>query len=279
MDGFLNITHRKNGVTQSVEGHTSNLEILRDMEFLNGGDDCESLKFLNQLPKQTLKPSGYGLVVVDFEQKWIGHSQEYTNPESFSAARVALDSMYQREKNRPEGRNVYLEKAWNSGALKNARWFSDDGDIHIVSLKDSGIDTFEKLLDCCQNSNRINPLRIVLGGMMKKISGGNKKTKLFEILFEPQGWTIQRFEGTPEGWIDFGKSLVERNFDIMGQIQDWVNFIEEKFDDDALDENPGLTQKPSEQFQSTLVELIREKFSNEIPSGFMGKTKPRIKTL
>jgi hypothetical protein len=141
---------------------------------------------------QPFAPIHYGLVVVDFDAKWVGGIQSYT---SFDKRYV-----YVSEK----GDIADLETVWNQGRIKSGQ--SDQEAPSIPSQETS----FHEWLD---------PL------LLKKGRAGGFHSITVAVA-PPKGWEIESFSKNEAGWRSFIDALLQRDFKITArEIPVWEEFF------------------------------------------------------
>lgn len=126
-------------------------------------------------PAAPMAPDNYGLVVIDYDQKWAGSIQGYTNTD---ARFVQMDDQEDRDDLRAlwdEGRVLGLtEKQYQNSEFKN------------------GFDAF------VEKYNQLNP-----------------KEKWHSLQFyiaPPKGWEIERFDEDDQGWTKMVHKLLNLGF-------------------------------------------------------------------
>lgn len=143
-----------------------------------------------QEPPQVFAPQGYGLVVVDFDTRWVGSIQGYAR---LDQARMQLNDEKDIEQ---------LRQLWHEGRVTSNM---DDPTNSIP--RSEGFDDYIKKLKRQQHRN--NPCREVKFGVDP-----------------PQGWKIQEFSRAPSGWHGFAQSLVGRGFAFSDQEwAAWDSFL------------------------------------------------------
>lgn len=260
MGGTIQIAKVKNGETQIVEAHTFELKHIHDLDFLNetgvGDAACAFDSIFKTRHHESLSPGGYGLVVIDFDHKWVGAAQEYTSIGSFLGCVIHAQNFIHfknqstkksKVKPLPDSELYFLEKMWDAGYLKQGIW--DDGKNVPSLFSQRSIDTFDRLIEAC---NYDNP---------------SPFGELGSILIEHPEWTFQNFNENLEGWLEFGKTLIDRGFEMGGEIQHWVEFLESEFEDQ---ENPEMAQSL---FLEEFVGHLRKKLSETLPKASLVKTK------
>lgn len=252
MGGHITLTTRKNGVVKSIDTMTGYLGYLRTLPFLNEDPNVRLHQILKDDPGSILAPLEYGLCIVDFDQKWIGSLQDYTDLSSWHSLSLRLSHAGNIKADDPLLiPHLQLESAWEQGAIHRLDWYNGKTQKQTqnkIKLKDFNqsepfFKQIEKDLDFFSNEN-----------------GPKARTLINQVCFEPKGWTIQRFDHNAEGLIHFLRTLLEKDFPLQLDGYGWQDFMMEcyfeKPDPEILIPN----------LQETIAEFYREKLDRDIPT-------------
>ena len=208
MGGHVTFVERKQGEINNVFYHTGILNIVKDLDYLNN-----QLLLNHYFSKLELKntthfyPDGYGIMVVDFDTKWIGHRQNYIDPLLFNEASVLLSYLNYSEKNGGNGYFYFFKKALENGCISKMSYFDYQNKKMIQEkLQDKGLYCFEQVYDWLSQKD------------------ANEPSVNFE--FTPPGWLIQSFDNSIEGSIKLAKILIDKEFDITPSIKNWKNYLD-----------------------------------------------------
>ena len=145
------------------------------------------------MPKVAFAPIDYGLVAVDFDQRWIGSVQDYTHMDTqfFSGL------LYRGEGAKAK---VELGKLLAAGRLKGL------SDIEGVELPDGqDFDAWFKHLMKQARKQQAHALRAQVA--------------------PPKGWTIEHHPNSKEGWSAFVKDLARHGWEFSSRdIAQWEEY-------------------------------------------------------
>ena len=145
---------------------------------------------------EVFAPIDYGLVVVDFDAKWVGGIQNYTG----------LTSRYIYLSDEDEIKN--LKALWKMGRVESIQ-----GDRGVSPSPFPSEEKFQSWLD-----------------KQKKLSrAGCGPISIKAEISPPTGWQVVDFEKDAKGWAEFVACLVERGFDISDKdVPAWERFLGDK---------------------------------------------------
>lgn len=213
MGGLLNLAVRDHDgtvVTRTVDARQA-AHLCQSRAFLEGAPTLLGVR-LNHDPLADLAPQGCGLMVIDRVQRWLGHGQFFCDPSWWSNG--GLDDAAPDDAETPRCRMV---EAWKEGCIHRLRRFAPphcEGAPWVptsVLLKDLGIHTQGELLSHLD----AHRLRWDRGERHSDMTAG--------VQFDPPGWQIERFDGSPEGWAMMANALLDRGFCFSGSgAAQWV---------------------------------------------------------
>ena len=260
MGGRVNIVERKNGVVKTING----FKIVQDLDYLNQNLPKDHW-FLNQnrnhLP-EALYPDGYGLMVIDFDTKWIGHCQGYTDPSNFFQTELFLSCsgciVGLEKKDLPH--SLFM-KAWKAGAIQTMQFYDENNEI--IHQPISKPFTFQNQTIQLDNQEK----------MRHFISQREIGMPIF-FQYEPQGWTFERFKENFNGYFDFFKKLLELGFDMQFSLENWKSFVSKyaKYSDEDEDQDQDQDQVPNpnsenllRRFDELVANHLRKNLNQAIP--------------
>lgn len=140
-------------------------------------------------PAAVFAPEGYGLVVVDFDRKWAGSIQGYTNTDYHY---FSID----RKDDFESLRDLWKERRVLSIRDREYEPFDQDQD-------------FDTFWDALLRNKEKHRYSVALN------------------IAPPDGWTIEEFEENASGWHEFLERLIENNFKFpANSAQSWNQFFE-----------------------------------------------------
>lgn len=200
MSAEANIIERRDGQTWVVNVELHELEVVQDLDYLQNAEIThhwfrQKIKDVNPT---RFHPKGHGLMVVDFDQKWIGHAQGYFNPTEFHLWTLLM-SKDEGKDNGPSPRQLF-RKAFEAGGILGFSYYNR-------TLRDF-------LLKPLTEGVQINEHFEKLDSVEKTLAWAANQTEYSPISFKyaPPGWTIEGFrtqESHVEEYLDLFKTLLE----------------------------------------------------------------------
>ena len=144
--------------------------------------------------KHIVAPVDYGLVVVDFDQKWAAGIQDC----------VSLDACYFYGTNDPEVKEE-MRALWNQGRIEGFRESSQD----IVSTPQKTFPAWWKALQAYQKQT-------------------DRTTSICLKVAPFPGWTVHGYDNDQLGWSTFARELLARHWTFSKrEMQGWTDFAAE----------------------------------------------------
>lgn len=260
MGGAIQYVVRKNGQTLAMEGSTGLMHEIQSVAFLQG----EQTKFLQRFSPvradNGVYPHGYGLVVVDFDHHWTGTCQCYSDLQSFNPAGISLEFELDKDTGNWVGGNdraTLVKAAVKAGFIRNGLWRVDDGAGRLVAEK--------RPFDTALLNDPEVFLQHILNECQKAYDtqqASSPDDRLLHILFEPTGWTFQRFEETIPGWHQMVTTLLDLGFDLSSFGSEWDDHVMHPWSGTGA--NPD-SAPPAEAPSSLIARHLRETLAHAIP--------------
>jgi hypothetical protein len=260
MGGAIQYVVRKDGQTLAMEDSTGLMDEIQSVAFLNGERTQFLQRFSPVRADNGVYPNGYGLVVVDFDHHWIGTCQGYSDLQSFHPAGISLEFELDKDTGDWVGgghRAGLVKEAVSAGFIKNGLWRVDNGAGRLVAEKRP----FDTAL--------LNDAEVFLQHILNECEKAwgvrraeSHDDRLLHILFEPTGWTFERFEETTPGWHQMATALLDLGFDLSSHGADWDEYVldyQDKSDEDADPvSSEGVSGLIARHLRQTLAKAIPE---------------------
>ena len=279
MGGSLRYVTRKNGEVKAWDGYTNAIHNVQTPAFLLGNSTPFSENFTGDPAMNGVYPDGYGLVVVDFDQKWIGHAQSYSDLGSLHVGMLSLDYRFNLEANTWQPKlgtghvsHLFLE-CLAAGFLTHTEWSVETGEGPREELRPVPPEMQanpEAFLDFVLNE-AARERRWMFGEDGEPAPAES----LNSVLVSPPGWTFERFDTTVEGWHRLATALLDSGFDLSLHAGLWDGFVSDfsEEDEEAVQAGDKLPLPPV----STLIaEHLRQTLGDRLPSGLAARTKKTL---
>lgn len=202
MSGDVAFAVRRNGRVSTREFPKQAASHVKSVDFFEGKGDI--WKEWNRIKAEPFAPIYYGLVVVDFDTKWIACRQSYTS----------LTKEYVYTGNKEELAD--LEGLWKAGRIEGYL-DSEKGGVLVVPAKNQ---SFKEWIKPFLPSKKGDA---TLDSLVAKVS-------------PPEGWTVVEFNKDEKGWQDFVAALIDKDFKISPRdVEVWEAFFKEE-----LNFQPGI---------------------------------------
>ena len=229
---------------------------LLDIDFFENPQNHPKFKGLQQLEQLNLSPIGEGLIVIDFDTKWLGALQSFLRMGSFQEALLfrAFKSNASLMKDEEAVFVELFEKALSKKGIHEVvftefKKTDKQGTFITMSLEQAHLETFEKIISFLKNQWK------------QEKKGCPLQREIHYFPLNPQGWVFENFNVSQmPDYLKMGKTLIDKGLDITPFIQDWQTFA------DIETDYSGYFQDVQEPHLTTeIIQYSKNKLNQIIP--------------
>ena len=236
MNYTVRIIERKQGVIQIQDNHAGLLSDLQDLKYLEespcpGNALFQLFSSTQDNSNKPIAPAGQGLVVIDFESKWIG-SLSYP-----------LELEYWD-----------FNGLWNSATGKIHPEYAHHFEYALEHQAVPGV-KIEKSIDG-KYINHLVPIpkkwkRAEEALSWIKEKSREKEVTSFKVLYQPPHWTVQEFG--LNHMLEMAQLMIEKEFNIEPFLKDWEHYL------------PRFARHQSIHFIEEITYFLKERLNQKIP--------------
>lgn len=214
MGGFV-LAKRQQSKVELCQLHTGSLQALRDVDLFNKGPSEELTRWFHYR-NPDFAPQDQGLIVLDFDQKWMGDFQNYTQIDLF-LVQDCLRAFHQKDS--------HFKKAFEAGIITGVELENSSTRLRTLHpLEELNIHVFSDFLDYFKKEQQKHYNRKTQAELENiEVAAGAR--------FLPKGWQFEHFPYHSRGLCDFSGALIERGFDLEQVILNWQDFHDKTFQD------------------------------------------------
>lgn len=244
MGGAVAVAVRRKGVVRTVHLGKGAVLALSDVAFFDNPALSAFWQHSNKPPKgakpypgwfdtacdEAFAPEDYGLMVIDFDTKWVGHLQGYAHPTHLTATIKAPPARAPASFKQGDSDFAVCLRGARKGRVSYARFFDTPAGVNVgqrhryepIALSETD---GSSLVEDIQRAKEAADAWIVAQGYTPVDSFNFIDTAL------PKGWTLSQFSDAKEesGWSEFINALLDKGWEVSPQdVPHWSEFMQKK---------------------------------------------------